>query len=227
MAGPEPPGAPRGRRGGELERDPSAPIVKPPRYGRYVVILALAILVGITINTISTKPHGAGGVAAGERVPPFAVPLATGNLTGDANVSTTGRAPACTVRGPRILNICQLYEHGPVVLALFVDAGGCTDVLDDLQALAPSYPRVQVAAVGLRADRGSVRSLLSSHGISFPVGIDDQGDLAALYKIATCPQVTFIERGGVAQGRALLGRPSRATLRSRMAELEATARRSG
>jgi len=229
MAGPEPPGAPRGRRGGggETERDPSAPVVKPPRYGRYVVVLALAILIGITINTIATKPNGAGGVAAGERVPPFAVPLATGNLKGDANVSTTGKAPACTVRGPRILNICQLYEHGPVVLALFVDAGGCGNVLDDMQALAPSFPKVQMAAVAIRGDRGSVRSLLSSHGISFPVGIDDQGDLAALYKIATCPQVTFVERGGAAQGRALLGRPSRATLRSRLGELEATARGSG
>jgi len=225
MAGPEPPGAPRGRRGEGL--DPSAPVVKPPQYGRYVVLLAVAILIGITVNTITTKPNGSGGVAAGESVPPFAVPLASGNLKGDANVSTTGKAPACTVRGPRILNICQLYERGPVVLALFVDAGGCADVLSDLQSLSPSYPKVQVAAVAIRGDRSSVRGLLSSHGISFPVGIDDQGDLAALYKLATCPQVTFVERGGAAQGRALLGRPSQATLRSRLAQLEATAKGSG
>ncbi len=226
MAGPEPPDAPRGR-GSENLRDPSAPVVKPPQYGRYVVLLAVAILIGITVNTITTKPNGSGGVAAGETVPPFAVPLATGNLKGDANVSSTGVAPACTVRGPRILNICQLYEHGPVVLALFVDAGGCGDVLGDLQALSASYPKVQEAAVAIRGERSSVRELLSSHGITFPVGIDDQGDLAALYKLATCPQLTFIERGGAAQGRALLGRPSRATLRSRLAELEAGARSSG
>jgi hypothetical protein len=152
------------------------------------------------------------------------VPLATGNVKGDANVSTTGVAPACTVRGPEILNICQQYERGPVVLALFVDAGGCADVLDDMQALSASYPRVRFAGVAIRGDRGSVRDLLTSHGIGFPVGIDDQGDLAALYKLATCPQVTFIERGGVAQGDALLGRPSRATLRARLAELEGSAR---
>jgi hypothetical protein len=226
MAGPEPPDAPR-RRGGKGERDPSAPVVKPPQYGRYVVVLALAILIGITINTIATKPNGAGGVAAGERVPPFAVPLATGNLKGDANVSTTGKAPACTVRGPAILNICQLYEHGPVALALFVDSGGCGDVLGEIQALSASYPKVQMAAVAIRGDRGSVRGLISSHGLSFPVGIDDQGDLAALYKLATCPQITFIERGGAAQGKAVLGRPSQATLRSRLAELEASAKASG
>jgi hypothetical protein len=227
MAGPEPPEAPRPRRGGEFERDPSAPVVKPPQYGRYVVVLAVAILIGITVNTITTKPNGSAGVAAGEQVPPFAVPLATRNLPGDANVSTTGKAPACTVRGPRILNICQLYEHGPVALVLFIDEGGCEDVLSDLQALSRSYPKVQVAAVSIRGDRGSLRDMVSSRGLSFPVGIDDQGDLAALYKIASCPQVTFIERGGMAQGRALLSRPSPATLRSRLAELEAASRGSG
>ncbi len=226
MAGPEPPSAPRGRSGSE-PRDPSAPVVQPPRYGRYVVVLVIAILIGITINTIKTKPTGDSGVAAGTQVPPFAVPLATRDLKGDANVSTTGKAPACTVRGPRILNICQLYERGPVALALFVDAGGCANVLGDMQTLSSSYPKVQMASVSIRGDRGSLRELVSSHGISFPVGLDDQGDLAALYKLATCPQVTFIERGGVAQGRALLGRPSLATLRSRLAQLEASARTSG
>ena len=217
MGAPEPPadargGAPR----------PGEPAVRPPRYGRYVVLLALVILVGITVNTISTKPNGASGVPAGEQVPPFAVPLVTGSLKGDANVSTTGKAPACTVRGQEILNICQQYEAAPVALALFVDGGGCADVLDDLQALSASYPKVRIAAVSIRGDRGSVHSLVSSHGIGFPVGIDDQGDLAALYKIATCPQVTFIERGGAAQGNAVLGRPSRAALGARLAELERT-----
>ena len=226
MAAPDPPGPPLRAGGGPRSDDgerPAPPAAEPPRYGRYVVLLALVILLAITVNTISTKPNGARGVTAGETVPPFAVPLATGALKGDANVSTAGSHPACTVRGAQILNVCQLYERGPVVLALFVDAGGCADVLGDLQALAASHPKVQVAAVAIHGDRGSVRDLVSSKGLSFPVGVDDQGDLAALYKLASCPQVTFIERGGDAQGEALLGRPSRATLRERLTELEAGA----
>ena len=63
--------------------------------------------------------------------------------------------PACEVRGPQILNICQLYERGPVVLALFVDAGSCADVLGDMQALAPSFPEVRFAAVAIKGGRGS------------------------------------------------------------------------
>src|SRR3954447_15794030 len=209
MAAPDPPGPPRREsRPGDGEGRPVPPVAEPPRYGRYVVLLALVIIVAITVNTVSTKPNGARGVTAGERVPPFAVPLATGSLKGDANVSTAGAHPACGVRGAEILNICQLYEKGPVVLALFVDGSGCADVLGDLQALAASHPKVQIAAVAIRGDRGSLRELVSSKGIQFPVGLDDQGDLAALYKLATCPQVTFIGRGGSARGSALLGRPS-------------------
>ena len=62
--GPEPPSAPRGRSGGE-SRDPSAPVVRPPRYGRYVVVLVIAILIGITINTIKTKPTATAASTAG------------------------------------------------------------------------------------------------------------------------------------------------------------------
>jgi hypothetical protein len=222
MAPPEPPPEPAA----PVEPPPSA----PPResvlrggsgYGRYVVLLAFLILVAITVNTISTKPNGTTGLAAGERLPPFAVPLATGDLKGDANVSVAGKAPACTVRGARVLNICQLYERGPVVLVLFVNEGSCPDVLGDLQALRPSFPGVQLAAVSIKGDRRSLRELVRRRHLTFPVGIDDQGDLAALYKLATCPQLTFSLKGGVAQGRALLNRPSRATLRERLSRLVA------
>jgi hypothetical protein len=207
----------------EPDEPPRRPVVQQARYGRYVVLLALLILVGITINTVSTKPNGVTGLAPGERLPPFAVPLATGDLKGDANVSVAGKAPACTVRGPRVLNICQLYERGPVVLALFVDGGSCPNVLGDLQALAPSFPRLQFAAVSIKGDRGSLRRLIRTRHLTMPVGLDDQGDLAALYKLATCPQITFAAKGGVAQGKALLNRPSRAVLRERLSRLAATA----
>jgi hypothetical protein len=203
--------------------------VQPPRYGRYVALLAIVVLVLITVNTISTKPNGGAGVTAGEKLPPFAVPLALGNLQGEANIATgpnqggAGRVPACSVRGPQVLNICQLYERGPVVLALFVDGGSCPDVLTDMQALAARYPQVSFAAVAIKGGRSGVRKLILQHGLTFPVGLDPDGALAALYKVASCPQLTFAERGGSAQGRAILSRPSRAALEARIEELLAEA----
>jgi hypothetical protein len=203
------------------------------RYGRYVVFLGLVILVLLAVNTAVNKPSGIRGVEPGHRLPPFAVPLALGNLSGAANVATranegeAGRVPACTVRGPQVLNVCQLYERGPVVLALFVDASACEGVLSDLQALAPSYPGVQIAAVSIKGNRSSVRKLVNTRHLSLPVGIDIEGALATVYKVVSCPQVTFAYPGGVVQSKALLGPPTRATLRARLNALVAAARARG
>jgi hypothetical protein len=199
--------------------------VQIPRYGRYVALLAIVILVGITINTISTKPNGGAGIAPGEKLAPFAAPLALGGLPGDTNVATranegaAGRVPACSVRGPKVLNICQLYERGPVVLALFVDDGSCPQVLSEMQALVHEFPQVSFAAVAIKGGTSGVTKLIDSHGLTFPVGLDRDGALAALYKVASCPQLTFASRGGIAQGRAMLNRPSTAALRARVQEL--------
>lgn len=210
--------------------EPSAAAnVQPPRYGRYVGLVALVILVLITANTIATKPNGDSGVQPGEQVPPFAAPLALGGLKGDANVATAsdlgqaGKVPACTVRGSQVLNICQLYEEGPVVLALFVDGGSCPAVLSELQALVGEFPRVHFAAVAIKGGRASVRRLIQKRGLTLPVGLDPDGALAALYKVASCPQLTFIRKGGAAEGKALLSKPSEAALRRRVAALIATA----
>jgi hypothetical protein len=204
------------------------------RYGPYLAVLGLIILVAVAINTALTKPTGVAGVQPGHVLPPFAVPLATGNLNGDANVATrandgeAGRRPACSVRGAEILNVCELYEQGPVVLALFVDAGSCPAVLTDMEALAPSFPGVRFAAVAIKGDRGSLRKLVRSRGLArVPVGIDEDGALATLYKVASCPQVTFAYPGGLVQSRALLTRPPPATLRARVRELVADAHARG
>jgi hypothetical protein len=201
--------------------------------GRIVGAVGMAILVAITINTALTKPNGSTGIPPGQRLAPFAVPLAPSDLEGDANVATSendgsaGAKPACSVRGVRILNICQLDERSPVVLALFVNAGSCAGVLSDMQKLAPSFPGVRFAAVAIKGDRAQLRRLVRARSLTFPVGIDKDGALAVLYKIASCPQVSFAYPGGVVQSRALLLRPPMATLRARIAALVAAARARG
>lgn len=206
---------------------------RPPSYGRYVGLLAVVILVLITINTLVTKPNGASGIVPGQPLAPFAVPLALGNLSGDANVATAagqgaaGAVPACSVRGPEVLNICQQYEQGPVVLALFVDGGSCPAVLSSMQSLAASFPGVRFAAVAIKGERAALRRLIAEKHLTLPVGIDADGALAALYRLASCPQVSFAYPGGIVQSNALLLTPSLATLRARVAELVAASRARG
>ena len=203
------------------------------RYGRWVGVVAVLIILAAAISSALTKSTGVGGVPPGRRIPVFAAPLATGELTGDANIATrandgaAGRVPACSVRGPQILNICELYERGPLVLAMFVDAGSCPAILGELQALAGSFAGVQFAAVAIKGGRTQLRALIGREHLDIPVGIDSDGVLASLYGVATCPQVTLAYPGGVVQSRALLGGTSRATLRARVQALVVAARARG
>jgi hypothetical protein len=228
----------RGREAGDEEpsgaaRPGGSHGVAPPRYGRYVGLLAMVILVLITINTVETKPNGLKGLSPGEQMPAFAVPLALGTLQGDAdtarhsNEGSAGRVAACRERGAQILNVCELYEGAPLVLALFVDGGSCPDVLSEMQALAPSFPGVRFAAVAIKGDRGKLRKLIHARHLTLPVGIDADAAVAVLYKVATCPQLTFAYPGGEVQSAAILTQPSRSTLRARLNELVADSRARG
>lgn len=196
-----------------------------PRYGRWVAVLGVIIVVLVAINGAVTKPNGAGGIAPGQPLAPFALPLVTGSLKGDADIAThrdqgqAGKVPACSERGARILNICQLYEQGPVVLALFVDGAGCANVLSEMQTLTRRFPDVRFAAVSIKGNRAQLRGLVRTRHLSFPVGIDEDGALAILYKLASCPQVNFAGRGGVVQSKALLSTPSPALLRERVSRI--------
>ncbi len=210
------------------------------RRGRYVGLFAVIAVLLAVVLVIVGDPGNVSGIPPGERLPPFAVPLASGTLTGDANIAThahegsAGEVPACSVRKSGVLNICQLEERAPVVLALFVDGGSCPQVLSQMQRLAPSFPGVQFAAVAIEGDpsefnrlRGRLRALLRAHAVSLPVGIDTDGVLAAMYKVVSCPQLDFAYPGGVVQSKALLVAPSQATLRERVSALVAAARARG
>lgn len=197
-------------------------------YGRWIGALGVAVVLAITVITILTKPKGAAGIEPGERAPPFAVPLVSANgKEYDANVSLKyGQAgakvpAACDVRSAGALNICSLYEHGPVVLALFTDSESCPSVLETMQQLAPSFPGVAFVAVAVHNGRSAVRKLVAREHIALPVGYDAEGTLAGVYRLATCPQVSFIEQGGIVQSKALLLAPSRGTLRARVRALVA------
>jgi hypothetical protein len=196
-------------------------------------VLAVVALVGIIAITLFGSSGDVKGIAPGGRIPPFAAPLALGSLRGDVNVATrpkqgqAGDRPACGVRGAQVLNVCQLYEQGPLVLALFVDGGSCTGVLREMQTLTSSFPRVRFAAVAIKGETAAVRSLVRREGLTFPVGLDRDGILVELYRLATCPQISFVYPDGVVQSPALLSTPSRALLRTRVAALLDAARARG
>jgi hypothetical protein len=182
------------------------PPARPPgrsRYGWWFGVLVFIILAYIGLNTLRNAGHGTTGIAAGKQLPPFAVPLALSPLKGDANVATgrdqgpRGQRPACSVRGPDVLNECQLVAGAPSAIAFLATRGGdCTKQLDLIERVRPRFPGVRFAAVGIKGSRGDLRSDIRSHGWGFPVGYDHDGAVANLYGIAVCPTVTFAYPGG-------------------------------
>ena len=170
----------------------------------------MALIAYASLNTLRTDSVGSQGLKIGAKVPPFAAPLALGTIEGDVNVArkanqgSAGRRPACSVRGPQILNSCELAEGGPFVLAFLATRGTqCTRELDRLARVRARHPRVQVAAVSIRGDRDDLRALVRRHGWRFPVAWDRDGILANLFGVAVCPQLTYALPGGVVQATSV------------------------
>lgn len=175
------------------------------------IVAGLAILAYITYNTLSTPATSSRGLERGAHMPPFAAPLVTSDLVGDANVARqahqgeAGARPACSVTDPRALNSCTLTRRGPVVLGFFTDSSGrCIDALDAMQTVSTSHPEVGFAAVAIRGDRADARATAKDRGWRFPVAEDRDGAVANFYGVAICPTVVLAYRGGIVM-RTLLG----------------------
>ncbi len=212
---------------------PEPPIQGVP-YARYIAIGGIAILLVVLVVVLVSKPKLNNGVKPGTQVPAFAVPLASGDLKKGAadtavhaDEGSRGKVPACKERGAGILNICELYERGPVVLALFIDEGSCANVLSEMQAASRRFPEVSFAAVALKAQHPEVRELVRNKKLSIPVGFDEEGALAGFYRVLSCPQLSFISPGGTMQSKALLEAPSPAVLDERVSRLVAASRAQG
>jgi hypothetical protein len=194
------------------------PPAKPPgisRYTWFLGVVGVLLLALVTINSVSSEGVPSGGPNAGDRLVPFAVPLAAAPARKDEDANVD-REQVCDIRGAGVLNLCTLQRRGPVVLALFPTAAEqCRDVLAQLDRVAPRVDGVQVVAVGSRGDR---RLLGSGH--PFPVGWDKDGAVASLYGLVGCPQITFAERGG----RVVESTRAELTDRELVARLERLAR---
>jgi len=164
-------------------------------------VLALAAIAYITLNTLGTDAPGSRGVPKGEKLPPFAVPLAGSKLEGDAQVDPK---KACGVRGSDILNSCQLAERGPVVLAFFATRSErCEQQVDVLERVRRRYPDVGFAAVSVRGKRADVRRVVRERKWGMPVGYDHDGAVSNAYAVAICPTITFARRGGKVDSTSL------------------------
>ncbi|MGB0119639.1 MAG: TlpA disulfide reductase family protein [Solirubrobacterales bacterium] len=183
------------------DRDPreSGPRQKP---FNYVVIVGIAFFIVFAIalfNMLKTEDSGTvglGPVLLGQKVPPFAVPVATSDLDGDANVDPEN---ACSVDLEGAMRICDYFDR-PLVMSFWFTKGSseCIEQQDVFEQLADRFgDRAGFVSINVRDDRDRVRELIAEHGWEVPVGYDRDGAVSNIYRVGGCPTYLFIEPGGV------------------------------
>ncbi|MGN6872454.1 MAG: TlpA disulfide reductase family protein [Solirubrobacteraceae bacterium] len=188
------------------ERDPSTTTPAPistRRYGWAVGIVALALVIGFVLYTLSSHRSGTEGVPAGAASHFFAAPLAASTLNGDANVN-----PPCTLarHDPRALNVCLLVKRGPLVLDFFVtNSSQCEREVDTMQSLSRrrAFRRVQWAAVAVNGSHAATAKAVRRHGWTIPVAYDADGAVGGLYGVSACPLLELVDRGGTVAQRLI------------------------
>lgn len=218
------------------ELDATEPAPKPPPpprpSGRYTWVVGVAFLIVVVVagaNALRSSGPGARGPEPGSKLPAFAAPLAVSDLDGDANVKqeagdsdSAGRRPACEVRGPGVMNVCDLWRRPLVLAFMFTRQANCEPQLDRMERVRREFRGVNFAGVIVREPHDKARRIVREHRWGFPVALDRDGAVSNLYGIGGCPTTTFALPGGRVV-RTRLGPVSEAQLR---AEVRGLLRRS-
>jgi len=189
----------------EIDARQEEPEEPPRRVNPYVIFVGLALLVLVVVAVVNSAGGREGssirGPARGALLLPFAAPLATGTLEGDANINPgPGRAegvrPACEVRGPDVVNLCALRRR-PLVLTFVVRRQTeCEAQLDVVERVRRAMPSVQFVAVVSGEGRAAVEEAQRRRGWRFPVAVDQDGAVVNLNRITVCPTTSFVRPGG-------------------------------
>jgi hypothetical protein len=195
------------------EGDPATGITMPYNYVAIVGVVFALLAAFAIFNALRTEESGTvgiGDVGIGEKVAPFAVPVATSDLEGDANVDPER---ACEVAGDDVLRICDWFDR-PLVMSFWFTRGAsaCIDQQDVFERVATRYAdRAGMVSINVRDDRERVRELIAERGWKVTVGHDRDGAVSNLYRVGGCPTFLFIRRGGVLE-RAEIGRTTESEL---------------
>jgi hypothetical protein len=191
---------------------------------RYSIAVGLIFLALIVVATIHTLTGNGGEDTLGlDKQPPrwpipeFAVPAASGQLEGDANIyqddcGSAGlpcpehppRVPACQITTPGAIRVCDLFDRPLVISFWFGTENDCEAQQGVVSAVAARYGgRVNFLSLDVLDSRESVGELVREKGWKMPVGFDRDGAVAALFRIAGCPTFAYAYPGGTLQSASV------------------------
>ena len=160
------------------------------------LVLVLAVTLFFAFRGKESGTVGIGSVGIGEKVAPFAVPDASSDLDGDANIDPD---KACEVDLPDAIRVCDFFDK-PLVISFWFTKGvhGCDDQQDVFDKLEDKYRgRVGLLSINVRGDRDEVRDMIKERGWKVPVGYDRDGAVSNIYHVGGCPSILFIKPGGI------------------------------
>jgi len=189
---------------------------------RYSILVGLLFVAIVAIALLNGVPGGGGTLGLEDQpprwpLPEFAVPAAAVKLEGDANVaqddcSAAGlpcpddarRTPACQVRTPGAIRVCDLFDLPSVISFWFSKGGDCVDQQDVVSRVYSRYRgRVSFLSLDIRDDRDTVRDLVRRRRWAMPIGYDRDGAVASLYHVGGCPTFAYAFPGGLLQGASV------------------------
>jgi thiol-disulfide isomerase/thioredoxin len=189
-------------------------------YSLIVGMVFIALIAVAGINTISTKNKGVLGSSNEGDLPlaQFAVPDARSGVSGDANIAQddcdsaripcpagSRRTPACQVRAPGAISVCDLFNRPLVLSFWFTRGGNCEDQEDVFEDAYRRYKgQVNFLAVDVRDSDSEVKKLIAGHHWTHPVGLDRDGALSNLYRVGGCPTFVYAFPGGILHSTSIV-----------------------
>jgi hypothetical protein len=189
---------------------------------RYSILVGLFFVAIVAVALIHGVPGGGGTLGLDKQpprwaLPEFAVPDAAGKLEGDANVAqddcsegglpcpaSARRTPACRVRTPGAIRVCDLFDLPSVISFWFSKGGECVDQQDVVSRVYSRYRgRVRFLSLDIRDDREAVRKLIRRRRWAMPVGYDRDGAVAGLYRVGGCPTFAYAYPGGTLESAGI------------------------
>jgi peroxiredoxin len=154
-------------------------------------------------------------------------PLGCGSSSGGGAVKIDNTAPdftLSTLRGKPVQ--LTAYRGRPVVLNFFTTwCGYCEAELPDIEAIHNRYAKQGLVVIGVDVEETAreVAGFVNRLGISFPVLLDPDNEVADLYGVNSYPRTYFIEPNGSIH-RIQIGSADKGTLESYVGELMALPR---
>jgi hypothetical protein len=190
---------------------------------RYSILVGLLFVAIVAIALINGVPGDGGGTLGLDEqparwpLPEFAVPVAAGDLEGDANIAQDDcsaaavpcpadarRTPACQLHTPGSIRVCDLFDRPSVISFWFSKGGECVDQQDVVSRVYSRYRgRVKFLSVDIRDDRDTVRELIRRRDWAMPVGYDRDGAVASLYRVGGCPTFAYAYPGGTLESASI------------------------